>query len=164
MWILIILLHIFKQKIFFSDINNDVEQWFDTSNYDEKDNRSLPIGKNKKALGLFKDELGDKIMKEFCTLRPKPYAYLLDNDNEKKKAKGIKKCVIKRELMFENYKNSLFNKKIIMRPKLRFKSDHHDIYTEEINKVALNSCKGDKRIQTFDGVTTYPYGAHDFKI
>ena len=45
---------------------------------------------------------------------------------------------------------------------LRFKSDHHDIYTEEINKIALNSCNEDKRIQTFDGVTTYPYGAHDF--
>ena len=66
--------------------------------------------------------------------------------------------------MFENYKDSLFNKKIIMRPQLRFKSYHHDIYTEEINKIALNSCNDDKRIQTFDGVTTQPYVAHDLKI
>ena len=94
-----------KTEDFFSDINNDVEKWFDTSNYDKNDNRPLPIGKNKKVLGLFKDELGGKIMKEFCTLRPKTYAYLLDDDSEIKKAKGTKRCVIKRKLMFENYKD-----------------------------------------------------------
>ena len=60
-------------------------------------------------------------MKEFCTLRPKTYAYLLDDDNEIKKAKGTKICVIKRKLIFENYKDLLFNKKIIMRPQLRLK-------------------------------------------
>ena len=51
-----------------------------------------------------------------------------------------------------------------MQSQLRCKSDHHDMYTEEINKIALNSCNDDKMIQTFDGVTTYPHGAHDFKI
>ena len=66
--------------------------------------------------------------------------------------------------MFENYKDLLFNKKIIMESQLRFKSDRHDVYTEEINKIALNITNDDKRIQTFDGVPTYPYGAHDFKI
>ena len=66
--------------------------------------------------------------------------------------------------MFENYKDSLFNKKIIMQSQLRFKSDHHDLYTEEINKIALNSINDGKRIQTFDCVTTYPYGTHNFKI
>ena len=103
------MLHILKQRLF-SDTNNDVEKWFDTSNYDEKD-RTLPIGKNKKALGLFKDELGGKIMKEFWTLRLKTYAYLLDDDSEIKRAKETQKYVIKRKLMFENYKDSLFNKK-----------------------------------------------------
>ena len=57
------------------------------------------IGKNKKVIGLFKDELGGKIMKEFCALRPKRCAYLMDDDSEKKKAKGTKKSVIKRRLM-----------------------------------------------------------------
>ena len=61
--------------------------WFDTSNYDENDKRLLPIGKNKKVITLFKDELGGKIMKEFCALRAKTYAYLMDDDSEKKKAK-----------------------------------------------------------------------------
>ena len=70
---------------FFEDINNDVERWFDTSNYDKNDKRPLQIGVNKKVIGMFKDELGGKIMKEFCAPRAKTYAYLMDDDSEKKK-------------------------------------------------------------------------------
>ena len=92
---------------FFEDISNDVERWFDTSNYDENDKRLLPMGMNKKVIGLFHDELGGKIMKEFYALRAKTYSYLMDDDIEKKKAKGINKCLIKLRLMFENYKDSL---------------------------------------------------------
>ena len=103
---------------FFEDINNDVERWFDTSNYDKNDKRPLQIGVNKKVIGMFKDELGGKIMKEFCALRAKTYSYLMDDDSEKKKAKGMKKCVIKRRLMFENYKDSFFNKKAILKSQL----------------------------------------------
>ena len=94
---------------FFEDINNDVERWFDTSNYDKNDKRPLPMGMNKKVIGLFKDESGRKIMKEFCALIAKTYTYLMDGDNEKKKAKGIKRCVIKHRLMSKNYKDCLFN-------------------------------------------------------
>ena len=65
--------------------------------------------------------------------------------------------------MLENYKDSLFNNEIIMQSQLRFKSDYHNIYTEEINKIALNSANDNKRIQTFDGITTYPYGTNVFK-
>ena len=72
---------------FFGDINNDVERWFDISNYDKNDKRPFPIGKNKKSMGLFKNELGGKIMKEFCAPRAKTYAYLMDDDSEKKKLK-----------------------------------------------------------------------------
>ena len=57
---------------------------------------------NKRVIGLFKDELGGKIMKEFCAFRAKTYTYLMDDDSEKKKAKRIKGCVIKLRLMFEN--------------------------------------------------------------
>ena len=64
--------------------------------------------------------------------------------------------------MFENYKNSLFNNKIIMWTQMRFKSDHHDMYTEEINKIALNYTD-DKILRTFDGITTYPYGTDALK-
>ena len=100
---------------FFEDISNDVEAWYDTSNYDENDKRPLPIGKNKKAIGLFKSELGGRIMKEFCAFRAKTYSYLMDDNSEIKKSKGAKKCVIKRELMFQNYKDCLFNNKIILK-------------------------------------------------
>ena len=100
-----------KTEDFYEDIAGDVERWFDTSNYDENDKRPLPIGKNKKVCGFFKDELGGKIMKEFVALRAKTYAYLMDDDSEHKKAKGTKKCVIKRRLMFENYTDCLFNDK-----------------------------------------------------
>ena len=110
-----------------------------------------------------KDELGGKIMKEFCALSAKTYAYLMDDDSEKKKAKRTKKCVIKRGLMFENYADCLFNNKIILKSQQRFKSDHHEVYTEEVNKIVLNS-NDDKRLQTFDRVTTYPYGTNAFKV
>ena len=104
-----------KTEDFYKDIVNDVEKWFDTYNYDENDERPPPIGKTKKVIGLFKDELGGKIMKEFCALRAKTYAYLMDDDSEKKKSNGTKRCVMKRRLMFENYKDCLFNNKIILK-------------------------------------------------
>ena len=88
---------------------------------------------------FFKDELGGKIMKEFCGLRAKPYAYLMDDESEKKKAKGTKRCVIKRRLMFENYKDCLFNDKIILKSQQRLKSDCHNVYAKQINKKALSS-------------------------
>ena len=102
-------------------------------------------------------------MKEFCALRAKTYSYLMDDDSEVKKAKGTKKCVIKRELMFENYKDCLFNGEVILKSQQRFKSDHHKVYTEEVNKIALSS-DDDKRLQTFNRVTTYPYGTPAVKV
>ena len=102
-------------------------------------------------------------MKEFCALRAKTYSYLMDDNSEVKKSKGTKKCVIKRRLMFENYKDSLFNNKTILKSQLRFKSNYHNVYTEEVNKIALNS-NDDKRLQTSDRVTTYPYGTNAFKV
>ena len=87
----------------------------------------------------------------------------MDDDSKKKKAKGTKKGIIKRRIMFENYKDSLFNNNTILRSQLRFKSDLHNVYTEEVNKIALNS-NDDKRLQTFDRVTTYPYGTNAFKV
>ena len=112
---------------------------------------------------MFKDELGGKIMIVFCALRAKAYAYLIEDGSEHKKAKGTKKCIIKREITFQNYKDSLFNDKTIIKSQERFRSDHHKVYTEEIIKIALSS-NNDKRIQTFDKVTTYPYGTNVFQI
>ena len=132
-----------KTEDFYEDIANDVEKWFDTLNYDN--NRPLPIYMNKKVIGLFKDELGGKIMKEFVGLRAKTYAYLMDDDTEHKKAKGIKKCVIKREVMVKIYTDCLVNNKTILKSQQRFKSDCHNVSTEKINKIAL-SINDDKRL------------------
>ena len=85
-----------KTEYFYEDTANDIEKWFDTSNKDDK--RPLPVGKNKKIIGLFKDELGGKIMKELIEFRGKTYAYLMDDHSKHKKAKGTKNCVIKEDL------------------------------------------------------------------
>ena len=97
-----------KTKYFYKDIAQDVEEKFDTSNYDV--DRPLPKGKNKKVIGLMKDELGGGIITEFVALRLcKTYSYMTDEFIEMKKAKGTKKCVIKRMLKFEDYKKCLFD-------------------------------------------------------
>ena len=102
-------------------------------------------------------------MIELIGLGAKTYVYLMEDDTEHEKAKGTKKCIIKRELMFKNYEDCLFNNKIILKSQQRFKSDHHNVYTEQINKIALSS-SDDKRSQIFDKIITYPYGANAFKV
>ena len=104
-----------KTEDFYKDIACDVERWFDTSNYDENDKRPLPIGKNKKVIGMFKDELGGKIMIEFYARRAKAYACKFNDDTEMKKAKGTKKCIVKREITFKNYVDSLFNDEVLIK-------------------------------------------------
>ena len=66
-------------------------------------------------------------MKEFCALRAKTYSYLTDDDREVKKSKGTKKCIIKRKLMFENYKDCLLNDKILLKSQQSFKSNYHEV-------------------------------------
>ena len=104
-----------KTEEFYADITNDVEERFDTSGY--VPDRPLPIGKNKKVIELMKDESGGTIMTEFMSLRPKLYSYnKLDGTKtpnglhfiEDKKCKGIKKCIVKKTLSFEDYKNCFF--------------------------------------------------------
>ena len=65
--------------------------------------------------------------------------------------------------MFQNYKDCLFNNKTILKSQQRFKSDYQNVYTEQINRIALSS-NYDKRLQTFDKITTYPYGTNAFKV
>ena len=104
---------------------------------------------------MFKDELNGRVMSKFVALASKLYA-VLDIDNaEEKKTKGVKKCVIKKVLKFNHYMNALLLNKAIRSTQQRFKSDHHTITTEEINKTAL-SRKDDKRLQSFYGIHIYP--------
>ena len=102
-------------------------------------------------------------MTEFVAFRSKTYSYLMDDDSEHKKAKGIKKCVIKRILKFNDYKDCLFKNKIVLKSQQKLKSEAHNAYTEEINKIALSSNDG-KRLQTFDRIRTYPYRTNALKV
>ena len=126
-----------KTNEFYKDIASDVENRFDTSNYEI--NRPLPMGKNKKVIGLMKDELGGKVITEFATLRPKTCSFLTDDGKEDKKAKGTKKCVIKKMIKFNDYKKCLLNDEVIFKSQQRFISKKHDVYSENINKIALSS-------------------------
>ena len=114
-----------KTEDFYEDIADDVEKRFDTSNYEI--DGPLPTGKNKKVIELTKDELGGKIMTEFVALRPKTYAYLMDDDSEVKKAKGTKKCVIKRVLKFNDCKDCVLNNETVLKSQQRFESERHDV-------------------------------------
>ena len=144
-----------KTKDFYKDISSDVDKRFDTSNYEV--NRPLPTGKNKKVIGLMKHELGGKIITEFVTLRPKTYSYLTDDGKEDKKIKITKTCVIKRMIKFDDYKNCLLKDKVLLKSQQRFISKKHDVYTEDINKIALSN-DDDKRIVSSDKITSCPYG------
>ena len=157
-----------KTNDFYKDIASDVENRFDTSNYEANTSeatagpsslarRPLPTGKNKKVIGLMKEELGGKIITEFVTLRPKTYSFLTNNGKEDKKAKGTKECIIKKMIKFNDYKKCLLNGKIILKSQQRFISNKHDIYTENVNKIALSN-NDDKRIVSSNKITKYPYG------
>ena len=106
------IIHI-KTEDFCKDIAHDVEKRFDTSYYEV--NRPLPTGNNKKVIGLMRDELEGKIMTEFVALRSKTYSYLMDDGGSDKKAKGTKKCVTKRRLKFNDYKDCLLNNEILLK-------------------------------------------------
>ena len=84
-----------------------------------------------------KDELGGKLIREFVTLRPKTCSFLTDDGKEDKKAIGIKKCVIKKMIKFNDYKKCLLNDEVMLKLQQRFISKKHDVYTEIINKIAF---------------------------
>ena len=146
---------------FFKDISQDVEQKFDTSNYPKDHKSEIPTGKNKKVIGMMKDEAGGKIIKEFIGLRAKLYSYKMYEGKEEKKCKGIKN-VIRNKITREDYKNSLFQAKAKLTKMNVIRSRAHNIYTEKINKVAL-SCEDDKRIILEDGVHTLALGHFKLK-
>ena len=126
---------------FYRDISNDVENRFNTSGYKDNDSRALstplPLGKNKKVIGLMKDELGGNIMREFIALRPKMCAYKIESD-EFKKCKGIKKCVVEKDIKFEDYKRCLMTGEMKYRLQMTFRSKLHKIATIKTNKLALS--------------------------
>ena len=137
------LIYDMETEDFYKDIADDVENRFDTSGYRNDGSRPLPVGKNKKVIGLMKDELGGEIMSEFVALRSKMYSYKIGS-KDSKKCKGIKKCVVKKDIKFEDYKRCLMTGEMEYRSQLTFKSRLHRITTMETNKLPL-SREDDKR-------------------
>ena len=146
----------FETEDFYKDISKDAKERFDASGY-SKDDKRLPVGINKKVIGKMKDELNGLAMTEFVALASKVYAYVCDNDKVDKRVKGIKRCVRDKILKFQQFMDALLLNKTITATQQGFQSDHHRITTEKVNKITL-SRKDDKRIQSFDGIHTYPIG------
>ena len=142
---------------FYKDISEDVKHRFDTSDYPPKHSSGIPSGFNKKVLGMFKDEAVGKVIDEFVGLRAKLYSYKMFEGKESKKCKGVKKSVIKKSIMHENYKECLFTGKEQLRRMNVIRSHKHEVYTEEVNKVALSS-SDDKRHILDDGAHTLALG------
>ena len=147
------LIYSIKTEDFYKDIADDVETRFNTSDY--VPDRPLPIEKNKKKIGLMKDELGGKIMKEFVSLQPKMNSYRVGS-SEPQKCKRITKCVVKCTISFDDYKKCLFSEERSHRSQLLFRSRKHEVKTLEVNKLAL-SREDDKRI-SINGVASYAIG------
>ena len=143
---------------FFADTGEDVKKWFDTSKY-PKDHfaakNGFPVGKNKKILGMFKDEAEGKIIREFVGLRPKCYSVLMD-EKEIKKAKGTKKNTVK-SISHEDFVRVLQGEKFPPMKNISIRSHLHEIFTEQMWKVAL-SAEDDKRIVMEDGIQTLAIG------
>ena len=140
---------------FYKDIVDDIDARFDTSGYNT--NHPLPIGVNKKVIDVMKDELGGRIMTEFVALRLKLYACRTLSGSGDKKCKGVKKCVVKKALNFEDYKQCLFVGENAFRKQLLFQNKLHEVHTVEVNKLT-SSMEDDKRVIQSNGVSTLAHG------
>ena len=156
------LMYEIETEDFYKDISEDVKDRFDTSDYPENHPSGIPTGINKKVLGMFKDEAAGKIIIEFVGLRAKLYSYLMDEGKEHKKCKGIKKQVVATSIKHEDYKTCLTTGKEQLRKQNIIRSYEHEVFTEEVNKVAL-SALDDKRYILGDGIHTLAWGHYKIK-
>ena len=151
------LMYEIQTEDFYKDINGDVKDRFDTSGYPPDHPSGIPFGFNKKVLGMFKDEVNGNVIDEFVGLRAKLYSYKMFEGEESKKCKGVKKSVVKKSITHEDYKTCLLTGKEQLRKQNIIRSYEHEVYTEEVNKVAL-SANDDKRYILEDGINTLALG------
>ena len=145
-----------KTKDFYKDIAGDVQDKFDTSDYPPNHKSGIQTGVNKKVIGMFKDEVAGKQITHFVGLRPKLYSYKVEDEIELKKCKGIKKNVVKKTIDFDDYVKCLFSGEKEMRKMNIIRSEKHDIYSKEVNKIALSN-EDDKRAVLKDKVHTLAF-------
>ena len=151
-----------KTKDFYKDINHDIEERCDTSDYPTNHPSGIKTGLNSKVLGMLKDEACGKQIVEFVGLRAKLYYYKMLDGSEDKKCKGITKNVTKRNIQFDDYRECLFSRKEQHRTMNVIRCHCHEIYIEEINIIALSS-DDDKRVIMADGIHTLAYGYTNLK-
>ena len=137
----------------YRDISHDILEKFDTSDYPPDHPSGIPTGVNKKVIGMFKDEVAGRQITHFIGLRPKLYTFKIEDGSLTKKCKGVKKNVVKKGIEFENYVECLFTGEKQMRTMRIIRSENHDIYSKEVNKIALSS-EDDKREFLKDRVET----------
>ena len=159
--------YLIQTEDFYFDIKKDINKKFDTSDYYENHPSGIKTGVNKKVIGKFKDEVGGNQITHFVGLRPKLYTFKVETkykkdgkvkeikaiEENKRKAKGVKKNVIKKSLSFQDYKKCLFTEDELMKEMNIIKSQNHDIYSMTVNKVAL-SANDDKRLIVPDKINT----------
>ena len=150
------LMYQIKTDDFYKDISPDILSKFDTSDYPTNHKSGILTGVNKKVIGAFKDEVAGKQITHFVGLRPKLYSYKVEDEKELKKCKGIKKNVIKKKLDFDDYVKCLFTGEKEMRKMKIIKSEKHDIFSKEVNKVALSN-QDDKRCVLKDCIHTLAF-------
>ena len=156
------LMYEIETEDFYKDISGDVKDRFDTSDYPENHPSGIPTGINKKVLGKMKDEAAGKTIKEFVGLRAKLYSFIMDDGKETKKCKGVKKQVVESSISHKDYKTCLLTGKEQLRKQNIIRSYNHEVYTEEVNKIAL-SAQDDKRYILSDGIHTLAWGHYKIK-
>ena len=157
------LMYEIETEDFYKDISGDVKDRFDTSDYPENHPSGIPTGINKKVLGMFKDEAAGKRIKEFVGLRAKLYSFIMEDGKENKRCKGVKKQVVESSITHEDYKTCLRTGKEQLRKQNILRSYDHEIFTEEVNKIALSSID-DKRYILDDGIHTLAWGHYRIPV
>ena len=147
------LMYQIQTEDFYKDIAADVKTKFDTSDYPSEHPSGILTGVNKKVIGMFKDEVAGKQITHFIGLRPKLYSFKIEEGKNVKKCKGIKKSVVSKGITFEHYFECLFTGEKQMRSMKIIQSRCHDIYSKEVNKIAL-SCGDNKRRILSDKIHT----------
>ena len=151
------LMYLIQTDDVYNDIKKDVKKTFDTSNFPDVHPSGIATGVNEKVVGKFKNEAAANNITHFVGLSSKLYSYLMEisygkngklkesEEDEIRKAKGVKKNVIKKSLTFEDYKKCLFSEEKVLKEMNIIRSKNHDIYSMNVNKVAL-SANDDKRL------------------
>ena len=153
------LLYLIDADDFYKDISHDIKTHFDTSDYPPDHPSGILTGVNKKVIGLFKDEVAGRQITHFVGLRPKLYSFkvagggISKKSDEVRKCKGVKKNVVKREIIFDDYVRCLFSGEKQMKSMKIIRSENHDLYSKEVNKIALSN-DDDKRSVMEDCIHT----------